>query len=415
VFWSPEQPVVVVTYPGRTDTELADATLRTAPGKRTVWLRTSGQVRDALAFCVRGPYPLGQMRASREITAERGSTVPLRVDYVTDGPAERASTLYCTDIEGTELRVAVREPVTTDLHRETGEWYRFDGVVRSGSSGAHLLFPPGEGSVERIGPPERRTHPPLADLDDPWLVQLAASEQLIAVTVQPRPTNETGGIRVGDPETFEIGAVCLAHCDRSGDTAVYHREESDTRDEQLLLAHVVEDLSDAEGATLVTRGGNHAPLEMLSQRLTQASGGDVIAAGEERVLDGCFHATPESVATRAEADTLVGAARQLGIEDGPVSLGDYDLGVDPVDWRENWETDAMPLSDVSDPRMTDRDYATLVEWYLGAEDRPVDSAQLAHCLKAHASADLELLRELVAHGTMDHLACPRLSDSLLER
>ncbi len=222
-----------------------------------------------------------------------------------------------------------------------------------------------------------------------------------------------GSIRVEDPETYEIAAVCFAYCDRSSDTTVYHREEPDTRDERLLLEHVVEDLSEAEVATLVTRGHDRFPLEMLYRRLTQASGGDIVGTGAERVLDGCFHATPESVPTRVEADTVVEAARQLGIEPDPVLLSDYNIGIDRADWRG--EVDTMPLSDVSDPRMTDGDYATLVERYLGPEDGSVDSAQLAHCLKAYASADLGLLRELVAHGAMDQLGCLRLSERLLER
>ncbi|OYR46244.1 MULTISPECIES: hypothetical protein [unclassified Halorubrum] len=353
------------------------------------------------------------MIASREIPAERGLEVPLRVDYVADDPAEPTSMVYCTDIEGTELRVAVQEPSATESSLETGKWYRFDRVVRSRSLGAQLLFPSGNSGVERIEAPEPQTHPPLAELDTPWLVQLGASDERIAVTVQPRPTDETGGIRVEDPETYEIAAVCFAYCDRSSDATVYHREEPDTRDEQLLLEHVVEDLSEAEGATLVTRGYDRFPLEMLYQRLAQASGGDVVGTGAERVLNGCFHATPESVPVRSEADTVVEAARQLGIEVDPVLLSDYDIGIDRADWRG--EVDTMPLSDVSDPRMTDGDYATLVERYLGPEDGSVDSAQLAHCLKAYASADLGLLRELVAHGTMDRLGCPRLSERRLKR
>jgi hypothetical protein len=354
------------------------------------------------------------MQASREITAERGSAVPLRVDYVTDGPAERTSTIHCTDVEGTELRVAVEGSSATGLSWETGEWYRFDGVVRSRYLETHLLLSPGDSTVERIDTPEQRAHPPLAELDDPWLVQLSASDEIVAVTVKPRPRDGTG-IHVEDPETFEIGAVCFVSCDPAGDTTVYHREEPDIRDEHLLLEHVVEDLSEATGATLVTRGSNHAPLEMLYRRLARASGGDVVATGAERALDECFYATTEGLATETGADTLGETARQLGIEFDPVLLGDYDIGVDPADWRVNWETDTTPLSDVSDPRMTDRDYATLVERYLGSDGDSADSAQLARCLKAYASADLDVLRELVAHGTMDRLGCPRLSDRLLER
>ena len=353
------------------------------------------------------------MAASREITAERGLAVPLRVDSVADDPAEPTSMIHCTDIEGTELRVAVQEPSATASSLETGKWYRFNRVVRSRSLRAHLLFPSGTGSVERIETPERQTHPPLAELDTPWLVQLGASDERIAVTVQPRPTDGTGSIRVEDPDTYEIAAVCFAYCDRSSDATVYHREDSDTRDEQLLLEHVVEDLFETDGATLITRGYDRFPLEMLYQRLRQASGGDVVGTGAERVLDGCFHATPESVPTGLEADTVVEAARQLGIEVDPILLSDYNIGVDRADWRG--EIDTVPLSDVSDPQMTDGDYAMLVERYLGPEDDSVDSAQLARCLKAYASADLGLLRALTAHGTMDRLGCLRLSERRLGR
>ena len=125
------------------------------------------------------------MRAASELTAERSSAVPLRVDYVTENLAEPASTVHCTDIEGTELRVAVPEPSTVDPQLETGQWYRFDGVVRAKSRGAELLCPSEDGSIKRINVPEKRTNTPLAESEDQWLVQLGASEERIAVTVQP--------------------------------------------------------------------------------------------------------------------------------------------------------------------------------------------------------------------------------------
>ena len=312
------------------------------------------------------------MNTSREVTADGGSEIPLRVDHVVGDPAEPMATVYCTDIERTELRVVIRGPSTAD--------------------------------------------PPMAELDAPWLVQLGASDNRIAMTVQPRSTSASKRIRVGDPETFEIGAVCFAHCDQPGDATVYHREDPETRDEQLLLEHVVEDLSQAEGATLLTRsGGTQSPLGLLSQRLARASGGGVLAAGAEEVLHGCFHATTAGVAARSELDTLGEVAHQLDIEVDTVLLSDYDIGIDPADWRENWEIDSTPLSDVADPRMTDRDYTVLVEQYLSIENESVDSAQLARCLKAYASADLALLRELVAHGTMDRVGCPKLSEGVCKR
>ena len=367
---------------------------------------------DSLPFLHVQPLQLWmderKMSAARELTPERSSAVPLRVDHVTASPAEPTVTVHCTDTEGTKLRVAVPEPSALDPQLETGQWYRFDGVVRAESPGAELLCPSGDSSAERIDAPERRTHPPLTEIDDPWLVQLEESTQAIAVTVQPRPTNGAGSVRADDPETFEIGAVCFAHCGDSGDTTVYHREEPDTRDEHLLLEHVVEDLSGA-AATLVARGGGNRQLALLYERLALAAEGDIVETGAERVLEGCFHANPERVVGRAEANTLVEVAQQLGIEAGPVCLGDYDTGLDPADWRANWALETTPLSDVSDPQMTDQDYSVLVERYLGAEDESVDSAQLAQCLKAYASADLDLLCGLVTAGAVAQLGCPRLS------
>ena len=370
---------------------------------------------DGLSFCVLGPYPFEQMTTARKVTPGEESAVPLRVDYIRDEVPRLTSVLHCTDTEGTELRVAVQESSTIDVSLKTDTWYEFAGVARSESPETHLRVSAGDDSVQRIEPPERRTHPRLTELDAPWITQLNASDERIAVTVQPRPADGTEDIRVEDPETFEIGAVCFAHCDRSGEPAVYHRMDPDTRDEHLLLEHVVEDLSETDGAALVTCGGDSRPVEMLFRRLEQASGGDTIASDAEQVLAECFHATPESVAVRAEVDTLADAAHQRGIDRGSVRLSDYDIGIDPADWRENWDIDQTALSDVSDPQMTDRDYATLIEWHVGTEDGTVDSTQLAHCLKAYASADLDLLRGLVAHGTMDCLGCPRLSTRLPER
>lgn len=358
-----------------------------------------------------------EMNPSRTVTEAGGSVVSLRVDRVTDRPAGPAQTVYCTDIEGTELRVTITRSSATDLSVEAGQWYRFDGVVQSRSLEADLRFPfeGGSGSPERIDAPERQTPPSLAELNEPWLIQLGASEQRIAVTVQPRPTDGTADIRAGDPETFEIGAVCFADCDGTADTTVYHREEPDTRDEHLLLQHVVEDLSAAEGATLVTRGGDHSPLEMLQTRLAPAADGDVVDGGAERVLEGCFHANLEHLATGVGAGTLGEAAKQLGIEAGPVRLSEYDIGLDPDDWREDWERPLTSLADVSDPRMTDRDYAVLVERYLAAEGESVESAQLGQCLKAHASVDLDVLCELATHDALDRVGCSQLTGRRLRQ
>lgn len=350
------------------------------------------------------------MRCAREIGGGSRGALPLRVDRVVDdGDVTRA--LYCTDVEGTELRVAVRGLPGADPSWESNRWYRFDGVVRSTSPGAELLFPAGVGSTERIDAPERRAYPPSADLDDPWLTQLGASDDVVVLTVQPRPTDGSRSPRADAPESFEVGAVCFAYPDGAGDTTVYHREEPDTHDEHLLLQHVVRDLSEAEGATLVTHGADRSPLGMLRTRLALAAEGDTVEAGAGRVLDGCFHADTGSLATRAGAETLTAAARRLGVEHSPVRLDDYDIGLDPADWREGWETDEMSLSGVADPRMTDRDYATLVERYLRA-DEELATTELGGCLKAHASAELPLLGELATHEDTGCLACPRLSGRL---
>lgn len=350
------------------------------------------------------------MRCTREIGGGSRGVLPLRVDRVV-GDGDVTRTLYCTDVEGTELRVAVRGVPGADPSWESDEWYRFDGVVRSTSPGIELLFPAGVGSAERIDAPERRAYPPRADLDDPWLIQLGASDDVVALTVQPRPMDGSQNPRADAPESFEIGAVCFAYPDGDNDTTVYHREEPDTHDEHLLLQHVVRDISEAEGATLVTHGADRSPLGMLRARLELAAGGDTVEAGAGRVLDGCFHADTGSLATRAGVETLTAAARGLGVEFSPVRLDDYDTGLDPADWREGWETDEMSLSGVSDPRMTDRDYAALVEQYLRA-DEELAATELGECLKAHASAELLLLGELATHEDTGGLACPRLSGRL---
>jgi hypothetical protein len=349
------------------------------------------------------------MNPSREVTDEDALAVPLRVDHVTADPEGPAHTVYCTDIEGTELRLALEELPAADLPLETDEWYQFDGVVRSHSPTADLLLAAGDETVERIDAPEPQTHPPLSELEEPWVIQLGASNEVVAVTVQPRPRNGIASIKPADPETFEIGAVCFAYCDGSGETTIYHREEPNARDERLLLQHVVGDLSEVAGATLVTNGSTGLALKMLRSRLALAAGGDVVAAGAEQVVDECFHATVESVAVRTGVDTDREAVQQLGAEAGPVLLSDYDIGSDPTDWREDWESDSMPFSERSDPRMADRDYTTLLEQYLRSEDKSGDSAQLAQCLKAYASADLSPLRELVTQGAVEQLACSRLA------
>lgn len=353
------------------------------------------------------------MTVLRKLEPQNSSALPLRVDYVIDSHATPPAKIYCSDIEGTNVRVSIQEPSAVDTPWETGEWYRFDGVTPSKSLGAELVFRAGEGKAERIDTPERQEYPSVVEPETPWLIQLGTSDEVIALTVQPRPMSSNGNISVENPETYEISAVCFAYCDGSGDTTVYHREEPTTEDEHLLLEHVVDDLSEATRATLVTRGGNHVPLEMLYQRLRLASEGDIVGSGAEQVLEECFHASPESIAARAEVNTLAEIAQQRGIDNAQLQVSDYDIGIDPVDWRGNWEGEEMSLTDASDPQMTERDYATLVERYLGPKSESVDSAQLSRCLKDYASTELSLLRELVTHGSVDQLGCQRISGRLL--
>lgn len=342
------------------------------------------------------------MTHARAVPETGATTLPLRVDQVAGGVDDPTRTLHCTDIEGTELRVRVRGSPPAGLSLETGNWYQFNGITRSGA-GAELLY--GEtGTTERIDPPDRQPQPPRSELDEPWLVQLGASNGLVAVTVQPRPTEEATAVSATDPESFEIGAVCLASPGESGEPTVYHREEPDVEDERLLLQHVVGDIAAAEGATLVT-GDRDAALELLYTRLAVAAGGDVIESGAQQVLGRCYHADLRGLTARLGVDSLADAAGQFGIDSNPVRLDDYDTGVDPAEWR-----DTSAAGGVSDPRMTDRDYAVLVERHLA--DEAVEPAALSRCLKTYAGAALPLLCELAGHGGVDRLGCPRLAGRL---
>lgn len=337
-----------------------------------------------------------------EVGTEGSSALPLRIDRITPTSGDAGRTLYCTGIDDTKLRVRVPAHPGTDSPWETGRWYRFDGVVRSGSSDEELLFPPAEGRVKRTGAPEHQTRPS-SESNDPWLIQLAEADDIVAVTVQPRPTDRMEDVRPEDPGSFEIGAVCFAPCDGTGDRTVYHREDPDLRDESLLLQHVVSDLSENAEMALVTRGAR-SPIELLHARIDRAAGGDVINAGAEQVLDRHFHADLRRVTARTGVDSLQSVAGDPDIEAGPVRFSDYDLGGDPPDWRD----DQPSITDASDPHMTDRDYATLIEWYLDPDDETADPGELARCLKAYASRDLPLLRATAANDAVARIGCPRL-------
>jgi hypothetical protein len=355
-----------------------------------------------------------EMRHPREIGDENVSTLPLRVDRVRDSTSGFGQTLYCTGADGIELRVTVDGVSDANRSWKTNQWYSFENVVQSRTHGTELLLPSEDGGAERIDTPEHRTHSSPVESEDPWLIQLGASDEVLGVTVQLRPTDAISGVRADDPASFEVGAVCLAPCGGSAEATIYHREEPDARDEQLLLQHVASDLSERKEATLVTRGVTRLPLEMLQARLDRAAGGDIVDAGAAQVLDGYFHANLSRVAARRNLDTLRSAAERLNIERSPVSLDDYDIGLDPVDWREGWKIDDSSLSSDSDPRMTDRDYATLVEQYLGTDEESHRTAELARCLKAYVRADWSLLCAVVASDAVDKLACSRLATRLYQ-
>ena len=355
-----------------------------------------------------------QMIPSRAVTNGDDSVIPLRVDYITPNPMESQGTLYCTDIEGTQLRVGVQESISADLDHEIDGWYRFDGIVRSQSLRAELRLS-GNGSIERIETPEKDTQPLLADLNDPTLIQMDSSAEVIGMTIQPRSASMTASVGATDPEGVEIGAVCLVHCDGTGETTVYHREEAHPQDEHLLLQHVVEKISGVERVTLVTHDHNNSQIEMLYDRVALAAEGEIIDSGAERVLDDCFHVTTEQVAIRTGADTVIQAARQMNIDVSSVLLDNYDIGIEQTDWRDDWEALPETLPSASVPRMTDQDYEVLLERYFDDESSSGDSAELARCLKAYASADLELIRGLIAQGVMDRLACSRVAGCVPRR
>lgn len=105
-----------------------------------------------------------------------------------------------------------------------------------------------------------------------------------------------------------------------GEATIYHREERKTRDEHLLLGQVVEGLSEAERAMLVTCGSDHAPLEMLYHRLARVPGGSVVPTGGERVPNDSFHATQGSVVIWTAVDTLAEAVDEIDIEAGREGL-----------------------------------------------------------------------------------------------
>lgn len=346
---------------------------------------------------------------SRQVSGERDSLVPLRIDRVRGDPEAAEQKLYCTDIEGTQLRVGLHQTSSTNQTWQSGRWYRFDGLVPSESLDVELRFPLTSGSVERIEPPESRTYPSPSELEEPTVVQIGASDTVMALAVQPRSTDEFRSVDARDPETFEIGAVCLAPCDGTSQTTVYHREEPATRDEHLLLDHVVEDLSRAAGATLVTPGKGRSSITLLSTRLALAADGDVVDTGAETVLDSCFHATTDHLLVRTQTDSITQAARKSDTETYPVSLDDFETGLSPADWRKDWDSMPEPLSTVSDPHMTERDYLTLVERYLGATDESSETAVLGRCLKAFAGADCDRINGLVTAGVMDHVGCSRLA------
>ncbi len=343
-----------------------------------------------------------------EVAGETVSTLPLRVDRVVDGTEVTGQLLYCTGADGTELRVAVGEGPNVDRRWNTNRWYSFDGIGRAETRKAELLLSPEDGRAERIDTPEHGMQASPTDPDDPWLSQLGTSSEVLGVAVQVRPTGERRDVRAGDPESFEIGAVCLSPCGSTEEPTIYHREAPDTRDEHLLLQHVADDLAANQGATLLTRGTTPRPLTVLQTRLERAAAGDVVDSGAAQVLDGCFHANLTRVAARRGADTLRAVAEQLDVDVSPVLLSDYDIGIAPADWRESWSIDDSPLSGYSDPQMTDRDYAVLVQRYLDAADESPAVRELARCLKAHVRADRSLLRELVASDAVDQLGCSRL-------
>jgi hypothetical protein len=348
----------------------------------------------------------------RAIGSESAPPLPLRVDSAVDSAASPARTLYCTDVEGTELRVALQAPAA-ESSLETDRWYRFSGLRRAAPGRAELALPADGGSVDPTDAPAARTHRPLADSDDPWVIQLGASEQFVVVTVQPRPATAGVAPSADAPESFEIGAVCIGYPDADESTAVYHREEPGPRDEQLLLEHVAEDLSGLESATLVTDGRDHSPFEMLQARLAVAAGGDIVDASAERALEGLFGVNVASAAVRAGAGTLQAFADEVGVETDPVQLDGYDIRGAPADWRADIQTEGLPVSSLSDPRMIQRDYATLLERYLD-DDQEASTTELGACLKAYASATVSTLGELVGHDATSALACRRLDRDSLE-
>lgn len=352
-----------------------------------------------------GSQPMA-VPCARDIGRESPGTLPLRVDGVIRDDTGLATTLHCTDIERTELRVAVHGSSAVESSWKPDQWYRFAGVTRAESSDTELVFPADEGSVNRTEAPEPRSHPPRSECEDPWVTQLGASNEFVVVTVQLRPVDTTTHSSADAPESFEIGAVCFNHLSRDDDTTVYHREAPDTHDEQLLLEHVAEGLAAIEGATLITYGPDRSPLALLRARFAVAATGDIVDTGAEQTLNRCFHADFGAVAARVDAETVPALAREVGVTTDSVRLDEFDLQAAPEEWRADWHIEDLPLESRSDPRMIDQDYTTLLERYLRADDGTTSTTALGRCLKAYASADVPMLSELATNKEFASLACP---------
>ena len=362
----------------------------------------------------------------RTLNQRNPDSLQFRVDRIipsTMPGGDKMKTLYCTDSERTQTRIAITNPSSEDdsFECQQGQWYEFDEITRihkvQTAGTPAFRIPSAHKHCESIEPPAMND-PSNSNSDsdseesrtsEMSVPKLSEQSDRIGLMITVVPASGERAISPDAPDEYEITAVCIDSFDTSTDPPVYHRAAADNHDERILLEHVVEDLRQTNAETIITWSDNSDPIELLASRHQQLRDGDILYRESDDLFSEFYYADLSRLGVRHGYTDSIEMAQSL---DGDVAAEyprfDTDtIESDPTEWRSEWDLTETPLTDRADTRLIKRDYRTLLESHFAGDSTTPDA--LATCLQSFVSAQREPLQFISTHDIATHLGCPRLT------
>lgn len=354
-----------------------------------------------------GDIPTAATLLEATRAGNHGVTLPLRVDTVEPTPDHDwwAQLVHCSDVTGTHVKLTVFDDDDCELAEypfDAGAWYEFSDVspdVYQGTIGLTAKW------TRQVTPLESRPDGNAADASL-GVRRLGDATAIAALDIETITTVSEGEREPTEPAHHELlctGLGYRAGPDAALETTVIFRDDASPAAELEAIETVIRWLDDREIDVVVTFAGAWFDLPMLVGRAERVAADlDAPDRGQHvrDVLESLAHADLSATKNRALGE---GALEDLAAAvDAPVPTTqwpEYDLGIDPSDWREDqWAAQREagrdpPADDLADPAVFNSDVPYLGDAWLTAQATGADgqAAALRTCLDEYTRGDIEPL------------------------